>query len=157
MVSIRQYFFYGRLVKARRFIVYGMSLVLCLSCSQLNTDSRDHFNDSNPFRHDAMGEIADIEFVRVTAEPASQESLQRGKSLYNNYCISCHGPSGKGDGVEGRSLKKTPKNLATLFKKVQNSKLYMVKSKTKGEMPGWKPFFTERNLVDLEHYIRSFN
>jgi mono/diheme cytochrome c family protein len=133
-----------------------MIFFLPASCSQFNSDSREHYIEANSFRHGSMEDISDVEFAATQVEPISEESARRGKSLYNKYCISCHGPSGKGDGPKGKLLKKTPKNLAQLAQRVKKLRFYMVKSHEEGKMPGWKPFFSNKNLVDIESYIRTF-
>lgn len=145
------------LIDSVRKYFYFLALISLFSCSQLNTESRDHYNESSPFRHGVMGTIIDIELVSKEKTPASEESIRRGKSVYTQFCISCHGPSGKGDGPEAKILMKTPKNLAKLSKSVDKLRFFLVESKEKGTMPGWRPFFTERNIVDLEQYIRTFN
>ena len=148
---------YDQRIKIGKFSCYFLISFYLLSCSQLNTESRDHYNESNPFRHGLMGSIIDIEFVSKAKTPVSEESIQRGKSVYNQFCISCHGPRGRGDGPEGKLIMKTPKNLAKLSQRVEKLRFFLVESKEKGKMPGWRPFFTERNIVDLEQYIRTFN
>jgi mono/diheme cytochrome c family protein len=35
-----------------------------------------------------------------------------GATLYNSYCVTCHGSSGKGDGVAAASLNPKPANFA---------------------------------------------
>ncbi len=41
----------------------------------------------------------------------------KGHALYDQYCVSCHGPSGKGDGVAATSLKVRPADLTTISKR----------------------------------------
>src|SRR5437867_1109314 len=40
--------------------------------------------------------------------PADQNSLTRGKELYVQECLTCHGPAGKGDGPKGATLDRNP-------------------------------------------------
>ena len=44
----------------------------------------------------------------VTTARADDPGVAQGQQLYAQYCASCHGSTGKGDGPEGRSLT-TPK------------------------------------------------
>jgi mono/diheme cytochrome c family protein len=41
----------------------------------------------------------------------AQGNVERGKSLFVQYCASCHGPAGKGDGPAASVLNPKPKNL----------------------------------------------
>ncbi len=36
--------------------------------------------------------------------PHSAESIARGKSLFERYCVTCHGATGRGDGPAASSL-----------------------------------------------------
>ena len=40
-----------------------------------------------------------------------------GRALYQDYCQTCHGESGKGDGPAASALKKRPANLTTIAKR----------------------------------------
>jgi len=51
--------------------------------------------------------------VASFASPAS-EAAARGAVTYRVYCNRCHGPSGKGDGKLGASLKQKPADLTTI-------------------------------------------
>ena len=37
--------------------------------------------------------------------------------MFNNYCASCHGPNGKGDGPAAPALKQQPTDLTLLSQK----------------------------------------
>ena len=48
------------------------------------------------------------------AAPASSpEKVEKGKKLFENNCVACHGSGGKGDGVAAAALNPTPRNLVT--------------------------------------------
>lgn len=46
--------------------------------------------------------------------PVNTEVISRGRAVYRDHCASCHGPSGLGDGEDGRELSPRPANLACL-------------------------------------------
>ncbi|HEX9420846.1 MAG TPA: cytochrome c, partial [Methylomirabilota bacterium] len=43
---------------------------------------------------------------------AHHEVLERGKHMYVQYCLSCHGDTGKGDGPGGANLTIKPQDLS---------------------------------------------
>ena len=49
--------------------------------------------------------------VLVACAPERQVS---GRALYTDYCASCHGDSGKGDGAAAEALGKAPADLTTI-------------------------------------------
>jgi mono/diheme cytochrome c family protein len=54
----------------------------------------------------------------VMAQEESSDALQLklGKDMFMRYCATCHGPSGKGDGIAARLFQKKPIDLTTLAK-----------------------------------------
>ena len=50
----------------------------------------------------------------ATKSAPSAEVLARGKAGFEAYCISCHGPSGRGNGPVAPTLRPPPKDLTAL-------------------------------------------
>ena len=46
--------------------------------------------------------------------PRTPETVNRGATVYEQNCASCHGKTGAGDGPVGRTLAPAPANLARL-------------------------------------------
>jgi mono/diheme cytochrome c family protein len=51
---------------------------------------------------------------QVKKSPVKETSPASGKEMYLQYCASCHGKDGKGNGPAAPALKVAPANLATL-------------------------------------------
>jgi mono/diheme cytochrome c family protein len=51
---------------------------------------------------------------QVKKAPVKETSPASGKEMCIQYCASCHGKDGKGDGPAASALKVAPSNLATL-------------------------------------------
>jgi mono/diheme cytochrome c family protein len=49
-------------------------------------------------------------------EPVRRENATSGKKIFVNYCASCHGVEGKGNGPAAVALKPAPTDLTTLAK-----------------------------------------
>src|SRR6266481_8020738 len=63
--------------------------------------------------HDAHKPMTTAEHAAGGHEPsAHKEVLERGKHMYVQYCLSCHGEAGKGDGPGGANLAIKPQDLS---------------------------------------------
>ena len=61
-----------------------------------------------------MGGVPEAYRSLTNPLPANTEVISRGRAIYGDHCASCHGPSGLGDGEDGRELSPRPANLACL-------------------------------------------
>jgi mono/diheme cytochrome c family protein len=92
--------------------------------------------------------------------PATDRSIASGKTLYEQNCLPCHGPQGKGDGPAGLALHPPPADLTVhtapgvhpdgqLFEWITNGYPGSV-------MPAYGELLTEEQRWDLVNYIRTF-
>lgn len=49
--------------------------------------------------------------VMAGGQYVSAETLNKGKKIYAEYCMACHGETGKGDGVASKGLQPPPRNF----------------------------------------------
>ena len=113
----------------------------------------------------------------ATASPAQVKGPQEkptsagaAKQLYVEYCASCHGLTGKGDGPVAKALKIPPANLATLAmrNKGQFPEMRVLGAIKAGPgtpahgsdvMPVWGPAFVEVSgaATEAEVQLKIFN
>jgi mono/diheme cytochrome c family protein len=82
-------------------------------------------------------------------------NVANGKKLAETNCGSCHGASGKGDGVAAAAL--TPKPADWTSAKVQGESeggLFWKISNGRGPMPPWK-HLPDKERWDLVAYVKS--
>ena len=95
--------------------------------------------------------------------PAGAQNLAEGRQLYTAYCVSCHGESGKGDGVAAGSLPVKPKDHtsgATMNPMTDKSLAEVISqggsaTGKSGFMPAWGASLNEKQIRDIVAYIRS--
>ena len=88
-----------------------------------------------------------------------------GRDLYNLYCVTCHGQSGKGDGPAGLALDPRPQDHsdAAYMGQLSDEDLYNVIKKggpSVGKSPlmaAWGGVVNEQGLRDLVAYVRSLS
>jgi mono/diheme cytochrome c family protein len=109
-----------------------------------------------------------------TAYAQEQPTVARGKELFGQYCVRCHGFAGKGDGPDAPTLKTKPADL-TLISKTHNGEFprFVIMKFITGdtavaahgtrEMPIWGEIFRKQEgttgewakVLALTDYIES--
>ena len=133
-----------------------LKLVIALTlffqgCANVNRESQDHWN----YKHIPKHGIKMIPAQEKTVVSATDEALQRGKELYQQNCLECHGVKGEGDGPTAKRRNFIPQNLREQVANTPNFEFYINLSEWKGTMPGWKNQFTRQELKDLAAYIKT--
>ncbi len=97
-----------------------------------------------------------------TSEEFRKASVGRGKVIYKEYCMQCHGAKGKGDGPAAATLEPKPAIHANInFEQVPTEYLYnmvnyggaaMGKS---ANMPYWGLTIGQQGVADVMAYLRA--
>ena len=85
----------------------------------------------------------------------ARSSADAGKALYQVNCVSCHGASGKGDGVAASSLNPRPRPLQAVLKGKKEAEVIEVIAKGKGQMPGWGHVMKPDQMREVYLYIKE--
>jgi mono/diheme cytochrome c family protein len=97
--------------------------------------------------------------IAVLASPidASDESLGRGKKLFENYCTTCHGLSGSGQGPAAHGITTFPRQLWVWNNADSSADGYLFWFITNGrnEMPPWGLILSENDRWDVINYIKT--
>jgi mono/diheme cytochrome c family protein len=81
-----------------------------------------------------------------------------GKRIYEQRCLECHGPEGRGDGIKAPYLSPRPGNLvsaATSAKSDKDLLKIIANGRPRTAMPAWKDELTEEEQREVLRYIRS--
>ncbi len=95
----------------------------------------------------------------VNPIPPNTASLSTGQALYERHCLSCHGPTGLGDGPVGLTLNPRPADLTqhTIPGVHPDSQLYeWISDGFPGSvMPAFRATLTDEERWHLVNYIRT--
>ena len=102
-------------------------------------------------------------WVGAVAGVGYGQNQGEGKKLYTNFCASCHGDTGKGDGPAGRALPVRPADHTNGAVMNQMNDKFIVDIITKGGsvvgkssfMPAWGGSLNDNQIRDIVAYIRS--
>ncbi len=92
--------------------------------------------------------------------------IQRGRQVYNHYCVGCHGPQGKGQGPAAQRLITKPRDFTKGIYKFRSTdsgslplEIDLYRTITRGlsrvSMPGF-PLMAEHDKLAVIQYIKSF-
>jgi mono/diheme cytochrome c family protein len=108
--------------------------------------------------------------TQVKHVPAKRTSAASGEEMYKEYCASCHGLSGKGDGPAAPAMKTPPADLTGLSARnggqFPDSKVAQaikagpqIPAHGSAEMPVWGPIFSAMRTTasDAEVQLRIYN
>lgn len=83
-------------------------------------------------------------------------TVERGKSLFELHCETCHGGSGVGDGTMGKVLGYKPADLTLEnLNRQSDGEIFWKISKGREPMPAWEKQLSARERWDLVSYIRT--
>lgn len=89
--------------------------------------------------------------------PATDDSIARGKYLYEINCLVCHGPDGRGDGPVGRKfVEKAPVDLNDAYTQEQaDGQLFFSLTRGRVLMPFYRDALSPSERWDVINYVRS--
>ncbi len=82
---------------------------------------------------------------------ASGASVERGKEIYQSYCIPCHGENG--DGQKDKGVDFSDPNF---WAKESDEEVEEVIEKGRGQMPAWKGTLSSDDIHSVIMYIKTF-
>jgi len=88
---------------------------------------------------------------------SSEVSLKTGSETFTKNCVSCHGKTGKGNGVKAATLRNFPGDFTRPeFQNLTDGEiLYRVKT-GKEEMPKFEGKLTDDDIWNVINYLRTF-
>ena len=118
---------------------------------------------------DTLKKQGDLPFVKGTVTPPldviilstpTEESIAKGKTLYETMCSTCHGTDGKGDGPAGLTLKPPPRSFHDLNgwtngPKISQMYLTLEDGIIKNGMAQYNNL-SPKDRFALIHFIRTF-
>jgi putative copper resistance protein D len=100
------------------------------------------------------------ETYRKPSVPYQAISVATGTQLFAAHCTACHGTSGHGDGMQGRSLAPPPADLTephTALHTAGDIFWWLTHGKPPGVMPGFAAALDEDERWDLINFVRTLS
>ena len=93
----------------------------------------------------------------VNPSAGDPASVARGRPLYQQHCVTCHGPGGRGDGPGASGLSPAPADLS-LHVPVHpdaDTFAFIARGFAGTAMQGWDTVLSEQQIWDLVNYLRD--
>ncbi len=96
------------------------------------------------------------EYAELT-NPLGAEAASDGADIFASTCASCHGETGKGDGIAGQSLEPKPKDLTQVNALASDGFLFwrISKGSPGTAMIGWAGILDEEQIWQVITFIRT--
>jgi len=83
-------------------------------------------------------------------------SVVEGKKIYVQFCVTCHGSKGKGDGIAAPGLPKPPADHTSAFvQKQKDGALFWIITAGNNPMPSYSKILTDIQRWEVVNYIRT--
>lgn len=95
--------------------------------------------------------------IGLTTNAFAKGDKAKGKKVYEMNCATCHGATGKGDGVAAAALNPKPNNFSKGKFKYGSTDADLAKTikNGKGPMPPWGSILSAKDIDDVVAHIRS--
>jgi mono/diheme cytochrome c family protein len=118
-------------------------------------------NSSEPASSGAAGAPASApapDTTRSTQPVPVQASVEFGEKVFQQRCVLCHGPEGRGNGPASAGLKPAPRNFhdaAYMHSKTDDELLTSIRN-GKSAMPPWGKVLSDVEIHSALMYVRTF-
>ncbi len=151
-------------------LIYPYILVIGVGIGifYLNKINQVGKNVVSPALIDTTTVVKDLPLIKPSVAPAadimslgqpSDELINKGKTIFNNSCVACHGAGGKGDGAAAGALVPKPRNFTSPDGWINGSKIsgiYKTLSEgIKGSAMVAFDTFSPKDKFALAQYIRK--
>ncbi len=104
----------------------------------------------------------------ATGAASGNDSIARGKAVYEKRCVECHGVSGRGDGRASPLLTPRPRDFSTAKFKIRSTETGSLptdddlrRSIRQGlygtAMPAWEKLLSDAEIEDVLAYVKTFS
>lgn len=129
-----------------------------LAALAASTEENAEASTDNSARAANVETVASVDPVEIapTARERLQTSVRRGGETYRVYCITCHGPTGDGDGpVPKRGFPPPPSLLTGNSRMMKDGQLFHILTYGQGNMPQFAAQLSRDARWDMINYIRD--
>ncbi len=143
--------------KMTRYVasLVGVALIASTMPAALGNGSKGQHADEPHGDHGGHWMAPAEAAARTNPVAATPESIEQGKQVFANNCVTCHGANGEGDGPLAQGLSPKPTNLAAMAGQHTDGDFAWKVAHGRGAMPAWKEMLSEQDIWHVVNYIKS--
>lgn len=88
-------------------------------------------------------------------QPATAASIERGKQLFEQHCLGCHGYYGEGDGIVGPVLEHKPANLLRISGVQSPGEFAWKISSGRSNMPAFRDKLAQEDIWNIVNFVQA--
>lgn len=141
MVAAKRTFNHGSAGSRMKYSIYILIFCCSLLCAEAQTPAKW---------------IVPAEWkTKINPLAGISESVSAGKKIYLNYCASCHGEKGKGNGALALSLNPRPADHSSQsFQAQKDAEIFYKTYSGRNSMPPFKHALSENEIWSVVNFIR---
>jgi mono/diheme cytochrome c family protein len=137
-------------MRSSKLLIAGFFVLGCIGITSFTYNSKTDDPKQEKWKAPVWADTLKSHF------PTEPLTLEQGEELFMEYCSSCHGEAGYGDGAAGRALGAKPANFHDLeVTRQTDGALFWKLSTGRGNMPPFKDVFSEEQRWQLVGYLRK--
>ena len=100
--------------------------------------------------------IRSVNTLMSTVRLDDAQTIARGKAVFANFCLPCHGATGKGDGlVVQRGYPAPPSLYAENARKIKDGQVFHILTYGQKNMPGYASQLSQEDRWNVIAFVRS--
>jgi len=136
------------------FLIFVSVALVCLplmGCQSLGFDRYSKY---------MMGKIPEQYVAQTNPLPLNEENILEGERLYREYCVLCHGVTGRGDGELSTQLSPRPANLILTRTLPIASDAFFIWTISEGggpfdsDMPSFRGSLSKNQIWQITRYVK---
>jgi len=142
-------------------IAFATALLALAGCGKKNESAENPSTTPATTPAESTMSAAPANTTTTAAAPpttvAASNATDLGTRVFQQRCVLCHGPEGRGDGIGGKALNPHPRNFhdQAYMKTRTDAQLSEVIHNGKGAMPKWGGVLSEAEIQAVLKHVRE--
>ena len=138
-------------------LAFATAVLALAGCGKKEESTATSDNASTPPPAPAPATPESTTGAAPPAAVGASNATDLGTRVFQQRCVLCHGPEGRGDGIGGKALNPHPRNFhdQAYMKTRTDAQLSEVIHNGKGAMPKWGGILSDAEIAAVLEHVRQ--